>query len=108
MAHPKHIKPRAPGANRRDFFKRTGTAAVALASVPLLQAPAAAAGAAPLFAHGVASGDPLSDGVVLWTRVSPSTAAPAQVVVRWLVASDPALTKVVKSGTMRTLSLIHI
>jgi alkaline phosphatase D len=102
MGHPKHIKPRAPGANRRDFFKRSGTAAVALASVPLLQAPAAAASVTPLFSHGVASGDPLSDGVVLWTRVSPSAAAPAQVLVRWLVASDPALKMVVKTGTTRT------
>ena len=75
---------------------------LALASVPLLQAPAAAASVTPLFSHGVASGDPLSDGVVLWTRVSPSAAAPAQVFVRWLVASDPALKMVVKTGTTRT------
>jgi len=102
MGQPKHIKPRAPGASRRDFFKRSGTAAVALASVPLLQAPAAAASLNSLFSHGVASGDPLSDGVVLWTRVSPSAAAPAQLPVRWLIASDPGLTMVVKSGTVRT------
>ncbi|MCA9684791.1 MAG: PhoD-like phosphatase N-terminal domain-containing protein, partial [Myxococcales bacterium] len=25
-----------------------------------------------LFSHGVASGDPLSDAVILWTRVSPA------------------------------------
>ncbi|NOQ83922.1 MAG: alkaline phosphatase, partial [Myxococcales bacterium] len=29
-----------------------------------------------LFEHGVASGDPLSDGVILWTRVTPEASEP--------------------------------
>ena len=50
----------------------------------------------PPFAHGVASGDPLADGVVLWTRVSPS--GPGPVDVRWQVATTPELETVVAEG----------
>src|SRR5689334_11325570 len=49
-----------------------------------------------LFAHGVASGDPLTNRVIMWTRVSQQT---ADVDVRWVVARDPALTQVVNEGT---------
>ena len=48
------------------------------------------------FAHGVASGDPLADGVILWTRVSPP--GPGPVAVRWQVASTPELETVVAEG----------
>ena len=51
---------------------------------------------AELFAHGIASGDPLQDRVILWSRISGMTDS---VEVDWLVASDPELRKVVKSGT---------
>ncbi|MDP8942751.1 MAG: alkaline phosphatase D family protein [Actinomycetota bacterium] len=50
------------------------------------------------FRDGVASGDPLADRVVIWTRVSGSDEA---VEVRWTVASDPALREEVASGTAR-------
>ena len=46
------------------------------------------------FAHGVASGDPGPDRVTLWTRV----AATAPTALRWVVASDPALSTVVAQG----------
>jgi len=48
------------------------------------------------FRHGVASGDPLSDSVVLWTR-SPGTTE-----VGWVVARDPDLHDVVVTGTATT------
>ena len=48
------------------------------------------------FAHGVASGDPKPDGVVLWTRVSPSSSDP--VPVRWRVAATPDLGAVIAQG----------
>ena len=53
-----------------------------------------------LFRHGVASGDPLQDRVILWTRVTPpaSGARPASIEVRWQVASDERLTQVVARG----------
>jgi alkaline phosphatase D len=52
-----------------------------------------------LFAHGVASGDPLTDAVILWTRI---TKEGDQKTLRWLIANDEALTDVVKSGTVLT------
>jgi len=56
------------------------------------------------FTLGVASGDPLPDGVVLWTRLAPDPLAggrmaTAPVDVDWLVARDEAMTDVVRSGT---------
>jgi alkaline phosphatase D len=53
------------------------------------------------FKHGVASGDPLTDRVVIWTRVSPALAAD-QVRVNWVVARDPGLTQIVKRGQTTT------
>ncbi len=53
------------------------------------------------FGYGVASGDPLSDRVILWTRInrsddtSPTTAS-------WEVASDPGFATIVASGTAAT------
>ncbi len=44
------------------------------------------------FLHGVASGDPLSDRVILWTRVTPEGEGSLQ--VRYRVATDPAMTQV--------------
>ena len=49
-----------------------------------------------LFRHGVASGDPLADRVVIWTRVSPGDEGPVE--VDWVVASDPGLSRVVQRG----------
>ncbi|MEZ4394036.1 MAG: alkaline phosphatase D family protein [Polyangiales bacterium] len=47
------------------------------------------------FAHGVASGDPGSDRVTLWTRLAPRDPAPT---VTWVVATDPWLREVVARG----------
>ncbi len=56
-----------------------------------------------VFAHGVASGDPLTDRVVLWTRVTvPMTATSAS--VAWRVYADAALTQLVREGTVSTSS----
>ena len=52
------------------------------------------------FRHGVASGDPLVDAVIIWTRVS---GAQGEVVrVDWIVATDPGLQKVLQSGRFTT------
>ena len=40
------------------------------------------------FAHGVASGDPATDGAVLWTRATPD-AGDGDVALRWHVATAP-------------------
>jgi alkaline phosphatase D len=51
-----------------------------------------------VFAHGVASGDPLRDRVLLWTRVTQDTGDPVS--LSWVVTSDPELTDVVQEGTV--------
>jgi alkaline phosphatase D len=56
------------------------------------------------FQLGVASGDPTSSGVVLWTRLAPKPLEgggmnPDPVEVSWQVADDEAMTKVVRQGT---------
>jgi len=50
------------------------------------------------FAHGVASGDPLADAVILWTRVTPPAQQLTSVDVEWRLARDAELTDVVASG----------
>jgi alkaline phosphatase D len=52
------------------------------------------------FNHGVASGDPKHDRVVIWTRVSPEQ--PGPVPVRWILARNRDLTDVVKTGVIET------
>ena len=53
------------------------------------------------FYHGVASGDPLSDRVIIWTRVTPNyTAGPAT--VSWEMATDTGLTNIVQMGQAST------
>ena len=53
-----------------------------------------------LFRHGVASGDPLTDRVILWTRVTPPAPQRRQPVdVRWQIATDERLSNVVARGT---------
>lgn len=53
------------------------------------------------FEHGVASGDPLADRVILWTRVTPSTSA-TEVDVRWEIATDTNFNAIVQSGSYTT------
>ena len=50
------------------------------------------------FYHGVASGDPTADGVVIWTRVTPRN-ADVSIPVRWVIALDTGLTQPVKQGS---------
>ncbi|NJR66445.1 MAG: alkaline phosphatase [Leptolyngbyaceae cyanobacterium CRU_2_3] len=65
------------------------------------------------FTLGVASGDPLPDGVVLWTRLAPDPlnggGMPAyKVEVRWQIATDENMRRIVKSGTaIASPSLAH-
>ncbi|MBR7675847.1 alkaline phosphatase D family protein [Streptomyces daliensis] len=100
--------PGHPGGHpgRRTVIAATATAASA-ALLPLAGGlPRAHAAQAPVFAHGVASGDPLPDGVLLWTRVTPAPdAVPgsgkgAPVETRWEVAEDADFRTVVASGTV--------
>ena len=52
------------------------------------------------FRHGVASGDPLADGIIIWTRVS--GAQGESVGVTWQVADDPDMKSVLGEGLFET------
>ncbi|CAL9419102.1 alkaline phosphatase D family protein [Streptomyces sp. enrichment culture] len=95
---------------RRRAVVAAGAAGAAL--LPLTGAlpgtdSASAAPARPAFLHGVASGDPLPDGVLLWTRVTPEPDAvpgsgkglPVEVV--WEVAEDREFTRTVAHGSSK-------
>ncbi|WP_433449665.1 alkaline phosphatase D family protein [Streptomyces sp. CA-142005] len=102
--------PAAEGPNSLSPRRRTvvkAAAATAVLAGPLAASlPARAADQAPAFLHGVASGDPLPDGVLLWTRVTPTPEAiPGSGVgpdteVGWVVARDKAFTSIVAKGTV--------
>jgi alkaline phosphatase D len=85
--------------SRRGFFKTSGAALGALPLVRSIDALAQAAN--PVFRHGVASGDPLADRVILWTRVTPRSGSGAQTVA-WQLARDPKFTQVVAKGDSST------
>ncbi|WP_234320233.1 alkaline phosphatase D family protein [Streptomyces sp. SBT349] len=103
--------PAAAAATRRRFVTVTGAAA-ALALTGALTGTGGASAASgarvdrrPLFTLGVASGDPLPDAVVLWTRLAPEPLAPfggmdrATVPVRWEVSENESFRGVVRRGT---------
>ncbi|MCS7188962.1 MAG: alkaline phosphatase D family protein [Bacteroidia bacterium] len=54
------------------------------------------------FLHGVASGDPLTDRVILWTRITPPQNWTSSVSVSWEVAADVQFTQIVASGITST------
>jgi alkaline phosphatase D len=55
------------------------------------------------FRHGVASGDPQADAVILWTRVTPAEGTgTAAVTLTWRVAADPGMVTVVRRGEVTT------
>src|ERR687887_2027827 len=93
---------------RRGLLARAGGGALALAAGPASLALGRRARPPRIrgypFTLGVASGDPLPDGVVLWTRLAPDPlhggGMPKTAVdVQWLVASDERMQSVVRSGT---------
>jgi alkaline phosphatase D len=61
-----------------------------------------AGGSGSVFQHGLASGDPLSDSVILWTRVTPPGGDAPRVDVNWRVASDAEMTRLVGTGMSST------
>ncbi|MGV4982727.1 alkaline phosphatase D family protein [Streptomyces sp. NRAIS4] len=110
MTSRKRSLPAIEGLNSLSPRRRTvvkAAAATAVLAGPLAAAlPARADGQAPAFLHGVASGDPLPDGILLWTRVTPtSEAVPGSGVgpdtaVDWAVAKDKAFTSIVAKGSV--------
>ncbi len=82
--------------------RRALALAGALTAAPALAAANSGGGDEPSslrFDHGIASGDPLRDRVVLWTRIS---GTPASVTVTWQVARDDAFRDIAASGRVTT------
>ena len=53
------------------------------------------------FYHGVASGDPLPDRVILWTRVTPEDSV-ASISVKWEIAEDSNFSSIYTSDSLTT------
>lgn len=51
------------------------------------------------FDHGVASGDPLTDSVILWTRVTPADSSAESVRLSWEVSGSAEFTNLLAQGT---------
>lgn len=118
MSAPRRKHTRAvkrPGLTRRTFLKGLGITSGSLGvSTSLIgcggQSDAAvqdteitpnSANSNVQFVHGVASGDPMSDRVILWSRVTPSNES-AALAVRLSVYRDEALEQFVKSVNVTT------
>ena len=85
--------------SRRAFFK---TSASALGTLPLVRSINTLAQVTnPVFRHGVASGDPLADCVILWTRVTPRATTAAQT-VSWQIARDANFANIIARGEVET------
>jgi alkaline phosphatase D len=85
--------------NRREFVIRLASASAVMASGGVLSACADGGEPSVDFAYGVASGDPLSDRVILWTHAKLSGST-APVELQWEVARDNAFATVVSSGSV--------
>jgi phosphodiesterase/alkaline phosphatase D-like protein len=62
--------------------------------------PAGPASGSAVFRHGVASGDPGEDSIVLWTRISPDAARPTR--VAWRLSTEPDFTRIAADGIVET------
>ncbi|MET7967261.1 alkaline phosphatase D family protein [Micromonospora sp. NPDC005305] len=95
--------------DRRTLLRLAGASAgTAVLAGTTLAGPSPAGAATAAFQHGVASGDPLPDGILLWTRVTPTpdalpgSGAGPDVDVSWQVATDPDFRSPVATGTLTT------
>lgn len=95
-------------ASRRKFLKgmaaTSGLAATSLLSAcnsddesssPITESPR-------VYLHGVASGDPLKDRVIIWTHINAEAIQTTELYVDWQVASDIDFNNIVASGATLT------
>ncbi len=94
---------RVIGVTRREFFRRAGAMGAVSLSPAILKSAHAQADAGSPFTLGVASGDPTSRSVLLWTRLAPDPLngggmSDADADVHWRVALAPNMGRVVATG----------
>ena len=88
----------APHAlGRREFVRQVALGAAAFSAVGLAGCGSDNPAIPSEFKYGVASGDPLTDRVILWTHAKIANSV-AAVRLKWQVASDNAFANVVRSG----------
>lgn len=93
----------APRLRRRQFLAAGAAAAACRPAAPSTPAEVTPPGGSDdnegpsPFAHGVASGDPLPDAIILWTRVTPPSVG-AEVEVRWQLADTREFRTIVAQG----------
>lgn len=94
------------GISRRAFLRGAGFATASLGGSLIAACSTDGGGDSPQqvssvsFMHGVASGDPLTDRVILWTRATPAGGGSAT--LDWTIASDPELSSVIQRGSVQT------
>ena len=106
--------PRLP-INRRTFLKRFGGASLGAVAIGATsgcgqsRAPGRDRGAdhpvlpgSIQFNHGVASGDPRTDRVILWTRATPGDESIGDIAVDWVLSTSPEMTDTIRSGRFIT------
>lgn len=111
MNERKPTRPDLQLLGRRDFLGSSAAliSVSALSSFPHVLQIAAAQAASPLFALGVASGDPTDNSVTLWTRLMPggepaAARAGQSVRVSYEVAEDESFRKLVHQGQVNARS----
>lgn len=90
--------------SRRDFLamsaKGVGAAVVSYGLMGCSSSDDDAPSVPVSFVHGVASGDPAHDAVIIWTRVTPT--GDADLTVSWQVAKDADFKELVTDGSTMT------
>lgn len=95
--------------SRRRFLRNAAGSLTVASTLPLAACSSSddddgslVGGNAPIvtFDHGVASGDPLADRVILWTRATPSR--DETLTLAWEVAADEDFASIVASGEAQT------
>ncbi len=91
------------GQTSSAVTRRQALALVGLGAGAASTRPARAAVEPTQFLHGVASGDPLQDRVILWTRATPAVKdAGGPLALSWIVAEDPQFARVAAHGQATT------
>lgn len=90
--------------NRRNFIKSTaGVAAAPLVVTACGGGSSSSDTEVTVFSHGIASGDPVNDAVIIWTRITPEDeTTSSKFVVQWQVSEDPDMRNSMKSGSVTT------
>lgn len=91
-----------PPFTRRAFIVATGATLASLLQACSNDEEDSESLDAASFTHGVASGDPLTDAVILWTRAVPTDPSNSKARIRYRIAEDPALSRIVDTGIVES------